>query len=74
MLKVGKILRQTFSTNYIFLQNFCTSVSFYEKFRDFRNVALEELHIEGVTIVNTKEKAQKAVKILQDLGDRFILD
>lgn len=56
-------------------KHFCTAVptletSLYEKFKGFRNTALEKLDIPGVTIVNTPEKAQKALKVLLSLDDR----
>jgi len=56
---------------------FCTTtttsgnISLYEKFRGFRNVALEGVNIPGVTIVNTKEKAKRALDVLMSLEDRY---
>ena len=42
----------------------------YDKYLDYKNLALEKLNIPGVTIVKTKEEAKACVKILKLLKDR----
>lgn len=42
----------------------------YEKFRGFKNRALLDLEIEGVTIVKDKKSAEKALGVLKQHKDR----
>lgn len=45
--------------------------SAYEQFAGFRNFALEEFQHPGITIVNSKQKAEKAISVLEKLSDRY---
>ena len=45
----------------------------YDKFKGFRNQAIDNLFIPGVTIVNSREKALKALDVLNTLDDRLFL-
>lgn len=76
MLKARRFLTQL-AKPLISKAYFCTSaapqtetISLYEKFKGFRNTALENVDIPGVTIVNTKDKAKRAVDVLMSLEDR----
>lgn len=78
MLRARK-LATVFSNNFWSKVNFCTTesipdeapISLYEKFKGFRNTALEGVNIPGVTIVNSREKALKALDVLMTLEDRY---
>ncbi len=78
MLKAGKAIRK-FITPSFSRFNFTTTtdppaseqpISLYEKFKGFHNTSLENLNIPGVTIVNTKDKAKRALDVLMSLEDR----
>ena len=45
--------------------------SAYEKFRGFKNHALDSLNMEGVTIVRSEKEARKVISILKSLKDRY---
>ena len=49
---------------------FSVMQSAYEQFAGFRNLALEEFQQPGITVVNSKQKAQKAIGVLEKLTDR----
>jgi DNA polymerase-1 len=77
MLRARK-LATVFSNNFWSKVNFCTTepipdatpISLYDKFKGFHNTALEGVSIPGVTIVNSREKALKALDVLMSLEDR----
>lgn len=45
--------------------------SAYEKFRGFKNHALDNLELDGVTIVKSEKHAKKVISILKSLKDRY---
>lgn len=49
------------------LRRLCSA---YERFKGYKNVALDNVHMTGVTIVKTKEHANKVIRILESLSDR----
>lgn len=78
MLRARK-LATIFSKTFWSKVHFCTTeplpdeppISLYEKFKGFRNTALEGVNLPGVTIVNSREKALRALDVLMSLEDRY---